>query len=312
MILTVTLNPCIDQTIFVDGLKVHDANRVARFETDAGGKGVNLSRVVAELGGDSLATGFLGGGPGAFVRKVLDAQGAKHSFIEIKNDTRTNFSVEDGTSDPPTTFNAKGPVISDEEWDQLIDHVRSLAADAKWVTLGGSLPQGVPVDAYLTLGWIAKELGARLVLDADGEAARQGLEAKPHFIKPNKKEAGRLLGRAVESVEDAVFAAEELLQYLEDDGVCVVSLGSDGAVMATKEATWIGKPIEIEVNSTIGSGDSLVAGMLKALMDGATAEDAFKLGIAAATATAMTDGAEIARRPVVDELLPQVQVESAH
>lgn len=312
MILSVTLNPCIDQTVFVDGLKVHDANRVVRFETDAGGKGVNLTRVVAELGGDSLATGLLGGGPGALVRKVLDAQGAKHDFIETANDTRTNFSVEDGSGSPPTTFNAKGPMISEEEWNQLIDHVRNLAGRAKWVALGGSLPQGVPVDAYLTLGWIVKELGAKLALDADGEAARQGLEAKPHFIKPNKKEAGRLLGRAVESVEDAVFAAEELLQYLESDGICVVSMGSEGAVMATNDATWIGKPIEIEPNSTIGAGDSLVGAMLKSLVDGESPKEAFRLGIAAGTATAMTDGAEIARRPVIAELLPRVQVESAH
>ena len=221
MILSVTLNPCVDHTVFVDELKLHDTNRVVRFETDAGGKGVNLSRVVAELGGQTMATGFLGGGPGAYVRKVLDAQGVTHDFVDISHDTRTNFSVEDGTGEPVTSFNAKGPVVSEDEWSQLIDRVRATAKAAKWVALGGSLPQGVPIDAYLTLGWIAKELGARLALDADGEAARQGLDAKPHFIKPNKKEAGRLLGRAVESVEDAVFAAEELLQYLEDDGLCV-------------------------------------------------------------------------------------------
>jgi 1-phosphofructokinase family hexose kinase len=312
MIVTVTLNPCIDQTVFVDGLKLHDANRVVRFETDAGGKGVNLSRVVAELGGESVATGLLGGGPGAFVRRVLDAQGVRHEFVEIEKDTRTNFTVEDGSGEAPTSFNAKGPMVAEFEWDALVDKVRTIATGASWVTLGGSLPQGVPVDAYLTLGWIAKELGAKLALDADGEAARQGLEAKPDFIKPNKKEAGRLLGRAVESVEDAVFAAEELLQYLSEGGICIVSLGAEGAVLATREETFIGKPIEIESNSTIGSGDSMVAGVLLSLVQGKPLREAFALGIAAGTATAMTDGAEIARRSVVDELLAKVQIESAH
>ena len=147
MILTVTLNPCIDQTVFVDGLKLHDSNRVVRFETDAGGKGVNLSRVVAELGGESIATGLLGGGPGAFVRKVLDAQGVRHGFVEIEKDTRTNVAVEDGSGEAPTSFNAKGPLVSEQEWDALVDKVRALANGADWVTLGGSLPQGVPVEA---------------------------------------------------------------------------------------------------------------------------------------------------------------------
>jgi 1-phosphofructokinase family hexose kinase len=273
---------------------------------------VNLARVAVELEGRSLATGFLGGGPGAYVRKVLDLQGVGHDFVETVGDTRTNFSVEDGTGEPPTTFNSKGPNVSEAEWGKLLDRVRSLLVDAKWVALGGSLPQGIPVDAYLTLGEIVKQSGVRLSLDADGEAARRGLEAKPHFIKPNAKEAGRLLGRAVENVEDAVFAAEELLQYLEPDGICVVSLGKDGAVLAASEETWIGRPMEIEVSSTIGSGDSLVGAMLTSLILGKSTLESFRLGIAAGSATAMTDGAEIARKPVVDELLPRVQVERAH
>ncbi|HXH62190.1 MAG TPA: 1-phosphofructokinase family hexose kinase [Fimbriimonadaceae bacterium] len=312
MILSVTLNPSIDLTLFVDGLKLHDTNRVGRVETDAGGKGVNLSRVAVELGSESVATGFLGGGPGAFVRKVLDVQGAGHDFIEIGADTRTNFSVEDGTGEPPTTLNMKGPHVTAEEWERLVARVTEWSAKCSWVALGGSLPQGVPVDAYKSLGQIAKAAGARLSLDADGESLRQGLEAKPHFIKPNGKEAGRLLGRKVESVEDAIFAAEELLQYLEDDGVCVVSLGELGAVCAVQGATYIGRPVEVEAKSTIGSGDSLVGAMLGALEKGSSLEDALRVGVAAGAATATTNGAEIARRAVVEEILPQVTVESAH
>lgn len=148
MILSVTLNPCIDQTFFIDGLKPHDTNRIVRIETDAGGKGVNLARVAVELGGNAIATGFLGGGPGGFVRRVLDLQGVQHDFIETSGVTRTNFSVEDGGEEPPTTFNAKGPSIEESEWEAVVDRVRVLSDSAAWVALGGSLPQGVPVDAY--------------------------------------------------------------------------------------------------------------------------------------------------------------------
>jgi 1-phosphofructokinase family hexose kinase len=312
MILTVTLNPAVDQTLYVDGLKPHDTNRVMRTETDAGGKGVNLSRVAVELGGDSLATGFLGGGAGAFVRRVLDLQGVRHDFVEVAGNTRTNFSVEDGSGEPPTTFNSPGPNVTEEEWADLVARVRAACKGAKWVTLGGSLPKGVPVEAYQELGEIAKKAGCRVALDSDGEAMRRGLDARPHLIKPNGKEAGRLLSRAVESVDDAVFAAEELRQYLEPDGVCVVSLGAEGAVMASPEGTLIGRPIEVEAKSTIGSGDSLVGAMLAALGKGASLQQAFLLGLAAGAATAMTDGAEIARRPVVEELLPRALAESAH
>ena len=312
MILSVTLNPCIDQTLFIDGLAPHDTNRITRAETDAGGKGVNLSRVAVELGGESLATGFLGGGPGAYVKKVLDLQGVRHDFVEIEGDTRTNFSVEDGGGEPATTFNAKGPSITPEEWEALMHKVREHAKSAGWVALGGSIPQGVPVEAYKLLGIAAKAAGARLALDSDGEAMRRGLEAKPHFIKPNGPEAGRLLGRNVETVEEAVFAAEELRQYLEQDGICVVSLGADGAVMACPDGTFIGRPIAVEASSTIGSGDSLVGGMLQALEEGADLSTALRAGMAAGAATATTGGAEIANRAKVDELLASALVQAAH
>ncbi len=312
MILSVTLNPCIDQTIFVDGLKPHDTNRVLRTEADAGGKGINLSRVAVELGGESLTTGFLGGGAGAYIRKALDLQGVTHDFVEIEGNTRTNFSVEDGSGEPPTSFNSKGPSVSATEWDRLFALVTKYAQTSQWIALGGSLPKGVPVEAYFEIGKVVKQAGKRLALDADGEAMRRGLDAKPHFIKPNRKEAGRLLGRAVESVDDAVFAAEELRQYLEPDGVCVLSLGMDGAVMAHASGTLIGKPIEVESISTIGSGDSMLGAILTALERGSSLEDAFRLGLAAGAATAMTDGAEIARRPIVESLLLRAVAESAH
>ena len=312
MILTVTLNPCVDQTLYIDGLKPFDTNRVLRLETDAGGKGTNLARVLAELGTHAVTTGFIGGLPGATVLQVLDEQGVERDFVHIRRDTRTNYNIEDGSDNPPTTFNAMGPAIEPEQWDELLVTIRRWCEKAAWVTLGGSLPQGLPVDAYKLIGIIAKSAGAKLALDADGEVMRRGLEAKPHLIKPNAKEAGRLLNRKVESIDDAIFAAEQLLQYLEDDGICIVSLGADGAVMASSSGTFIGKKIEVEAVSSIGSGDSLVAGFLHALEQGSNPQDALRTGLAAGAATAMTSGVEIARKPIVDDLLKRATVERVH
>lgn len=306
MILSVTVNPCVDHALFVKELCLGDTNRVVRTETDAGGKGINLSRVVAELGGKTVATGFLGGGPGAFIRKVLDNQGVLHDFVDIDHDTRMNFSVEDDSCSPPTTFNDRGPTIDPGEWTDLVRHVSGYAAGAWWVTLGGSLPPGVPADAFAQLCRTAHEAGSKVLLDADGEALALGMEAGPDFIKPNAKEASRLLGRPVDTLEEACDAAMEL--HRRGPSIVVVSRGEQGAVMAFDGRVLRGKSPQVHARSTVGSGDSLLGGMLWAMTESKSLEEAFAWGLAAGAATASTDGSEIARRPVVMELLPQAVV----
>jgi len=309
VILSVTLNPCVDHVLFVDQLLVGDTNRIVRTETDAGGKGVNLSRVVAELGGKTTATGFLGGGPGAYVRKVLDLQGVDNDFVEIGLDTRMNFSVEQASGTPPTTLNDKGPLIQEAEWQSLIDHVRIYASKASWVALGGSLPPGVPPDAFAILTQIAKAEGAKVLLDADGEPMKLGMQAKPTMIKPNSKEAARLLNRQIDTTDQAIQAAKDLLQLgLE---TVIVSRGADGAVLASGGGAWIGFTPAVEVKSTIGSGDSLLGGFLYGLQSNQGLDKAFALGLASGAATAATDGSEIARKPVIESLLAHARVEKA-
>ncbi|HZH98339.1 MAG TPA: 1-phosphofructokinase [Fimbriimonadaceae bacterium] len=311
MILTVTLNPSVDHALFIEHLKVGDTNRVKRTERDAGGKGVNLARVAAELGAQTVATGFLGGGPGAYVRRVLERQGVQHRFIEVAGETRINFSVEDADKNPPTTFNEQGPEITAAELQELIAQVEELAPHVEWLAMGGSLPPGVPDDIFARLTEIGRRAGCKTVVDADGEPMKLALEARPNMIKPNHKEAARLLGRPVESTEEAVGVARELLNALDQAyGVAVVSRGADGAVLAHQGGVLLAQSPEVQVRSTIGSGDSMIGGILFALMSGMSLEEAFRWGIAAGAATATTDGSEIARRPVVLELLERVRIEA--
>lgn len=307
MILSVTLNPAVDHALFVDGLKIGDTNRVVRNEIDAGGKGINLSRVAVELGAMSVATGFLGGGTGAFIRKVMNLQGVLHDFVEVDGETRTNFSVEDGTGSPPTTFNEQGPTIEADCWEKLQNKVRHYATRSHWVALGGSLPRGIPLDAYRVLVEIAQEAGAMVVLDADGEPMKHGILARPNLIKPNMKEAGRLLGEPVETVDAALHAAAVLG---EAHDIVIVSCGDKGAAMACSEGVFRGTTPQVIAKSTIASGDSLVGGFLAALEAGLDIETAFRWGLAAGAATATTDGAEIARRPVFERLLPEARVQA--
>ncbi len=307
MILSLTLNPCIDRAMFVEHLTVHDANRIVRAEVDAGGKGLNLSRVVAELGGRTLASGFLGGVAGAHVEHVLDEQGVVHRFVQIRGETRTNFSVEDG-SGPPTSFNDRGPAISEHDLNSLRGLLPELFFAARWLAMCGSLPPGVPATIYAELTAVAREAGLRVLVDADKEPMQRALEAKPDLIKPNAEESSRLVGRDIRTRDDAITAARELLPRVNKDGIVIISLGAEGAALATGSEIITGTAPQVEVHSTIGSGDSMLGGFLWALEEGLSLPEALRWGIACGAATACTDGSEIARLPVVDALFAQVTV----
>ncbi len=307
MTVTVTLNAALDHLILVEGLRLHDTNRIQGFQTDAGGKGINVSRMITELGGETVATGFLGGGAGAAVCHVLDAEGVPRDFVQTATETRTNVNVESADG-PPTTFNARGGPVSNHEWQQLLDRCKSLFARADTVVLAGSLPTGVPEDAYAQIGNLAKEVGCFLVLDADGDALVSGLGAKPDMVKPNTKEAGRLLGRPVGETEQLAVEAARQVQTLSGAKVVALSRGSNGCVLVCPEGTFVGEGVKVTPRSTIGSGDSLVGGILVAKSKGLSWDECLRWGIVAGAATAVSDGTRIGTKAEFDELFPSAVV----
>lgn len=311
MILTVTPNPALDVTLYVQGLKPHDTNRVTLREVDAGGKGLNLSRAAAELGARTAATGFLGGGTGAEIRHVLLEQGVEDAFLVAEHPTRTNFNIEDGQG-PPTTLNTKGAPVSAPLWEALKAKVAELSAGAEWLCLGGSLPQGLAASAFAELTQIGRAAGAKVLTDADGEVMRLAMAEGPDLVKPNRKEAERLLGRALED-EAAVLAAAQEIRRMQAQGgstdpMAIVSLGGDGALLCSSQGAWLCPAPKIEVRSTVGSGDSLLGGFLAAKAQGHGLAECLRWGAAAGAATACTGGAEIVRRPVFDEILGRTEV----
>lgn len=311
MIVSVTLNPSVDHTLFIDGLAVHDTNRVRVAERDAGGKAANLSRIVRELGGDTLATGFLGGGNGAYIRSVLDRDGVPHEFVEIDGETRLNFSVEDGSGLPPTTFNQKGPPVQDSDLVRLRSLLKSKVDAARWVALGGSLPPGTPPEYYAETTRWAKEHGVRVLVDADGPSMQLALKAGPDLIKPNGDEAARLLGREV-NPDTAPKAIDELYEQLSaanPNAIVILSLGAFGAFLKSGETKLRGRSPQVEVNSTIGSGDSLLGGFLYGLSQEKSLEESLLIGLACGAATAHTDGSSIGQIDCIRELLPKASVE---
>jgi 1-phosphofructokinase family hexose kinase len=315
MILSVTLNPAVDHQVFVEHLNLHDTNRVVRTEIDAGGKGANLSRVFAELGGATVATGFLGGSAGLVVRHVLELQGVECAFVEVPGETRTNVSIEDTSGRPPTTFNARGQTISPSEYEELLAVVDRRAPAASWVCIGGSLPPGCRTESFREIGQLAKRHGRKVLIDADGDACLEGMKSAPDFIKPNSKEASRILGRPIETTEEAIAGAQELYARLQDHGsaspIVVISRGEEGAVLTCHGGTFLGASAPVHARSTIGSGDSFLGGMLWAMEDGQDLLEAFRWGLAAGAATATTDGTQIARRRVTELLFEHCRVEPA-
>jgi 1-phosphofructokinase len=310
MVLTVTLNPSIDRALFVDSLRVGDANRVLRSETDAGGKGINLSRVLHQLGGDTIATGFLAGGPGAAIRKVLDDQGVFHSFLDVDGESRTNVSIETQDSSLPTTLNERGPQVRPEDLELLFAHVVSHLSHARWVTLGGSLPPGVPPELTARFIEVGRQAQVRTMVDADGDPMRFAMATRPDFIKPNEREAGRILGRELSGRNDAIDAAVELYQQLgTGDKIVVVSRGAGGAILACNEGQFEGTTPAVAVKSTVGCGDSMLGGMLWALNQSFPVAEAFAWGLAAGAATAATDGTCIGSNEEIRRLFPIAKVE---
>jgi 1-phosphofructokinase family hexose kinase len=306
MIVTVTLNPSVDHTLFIDGLHPNDANRVRRVERDAGGKGLNLSRVYAELGGETLALGLQPHGASALIRQVLEEQGASHDFVEVPGETRVNISVEDGSGEPPTTFNEPGAPTPDGAWEAVLQRVRERAAGAAWIAVGGSIPPGIGPEAYAQLVQVAQELGVAILVDADREALKLAVDLKPDMIKPNEDEAARLLGWPSEEIREN---PERALAAMKDMArIVLLTLGADGAWLEVGDQVWHAVPPKIEAKSTIGSGDSLLAGVLYAHEQGNDWGECLRLGVACGAATAMTDGSEIARRPVVESLISRVDV----
>lgn len=306
MILSITLNPCVDRTLFVDGLNVHDANRVLRCETDAGGKGINAARIIAELGVPAVATGFLGGRMGRYVQIVLDDENVATDFVKVAAETRLNISVEDGTGMPPTTFNQKGSKVSEQELSELDGVIRSRISGCKYATAGGSLLPDIEPGIYGKMVELARSSGVPMAVDADGEALKNVLEAKPFLVKPNKDEAERLLGLEIEGLRSAVTAAKKIREMGAE--VAIVSMGSEGAALASDSICLIAEPPNIDAKSTIGAGDSMVGGFLAGLYKGLNVQEAFRLGAAAGAATASTDGSEIGRKDVIEELLPEVLI----
>jgi 6-phosphofructokinase 2 len=307
MIATVTLNPSLDKTVSVEKLVVDEANRWTSLRRDPGGKGINVSRVIHELGGETIAYGFIGGFDGEALKHLLRQQGVPFEFTPIKGEIRSNFIITDSETRRQTRIDAPGPNISRNELRKLIDKITRIKSKPDFLVLAGSVPPGVPADIYRQLIEKAKENGIKTVLDSDNKWLKEGIKAKPNVIKPNVHEAEELLEVQLRDELAIIKAVKALVS--KGIEVAAISRGKDGIIVATKEKILKLTSPQVEVRSTVGAGDSAIAGLVLKLSQGHRIEKASQWAAAAGTAATLTPGTELCRREDVERLFPQVKVE---
>jgi len=304
MIITICLNPAIDKTIEIRDFKVNSVNRVSASRLDAGGKGINVSKMIDKLGGKSTVIGVLAGSSGRFIKEQLDLMNIENEFIFVEGETRTNIKIVDSINGFNTDINEAGPNISDKAIDEVLDKTIVAANEDTILVLAGSVPANVSKDIYKRMIAAAKSKGAKTILDADGELLRQGLEAGPYMIKPNIHELGVLFNKEISSPQEAIGFAKELFSYGVE--IIVISLGSEGSVLMTKDKTLLVDGLKVEVISTVGAGDAMVASLALAIERQYSMEEAIVLATAASAASVMTPGTSPGDLAVINKLKNRV------
>lgn len=306
MIGTVTVNPSIDQHILIDKLIKDDAVRAREIRRDPGGKGINVSRVVKELGGETVAFGISGGCAGYMLRSLMVERDVAFESIEVPEETRINVILTDRSDRTQTRISAPGPRMALADVEGFMQKIVTHQPLPQWWVLGGSLPPGVPEDFYARLIMLLQTQGAKCLLDADDETLKIGLQAKPYLIKPNEHEFARLVGRPLPDEGALIHAARTVIR--EGVQVVAITLGRKGAVIVTQETALHVTSPDVDVKSKVGAGDSFLAGFALALSQGQSLEAAVRLGTAAGAAAVMHEGTQLCRREDVERLVDQITI----
>ena len=290
MITTVCMNPALDKTVTVDALVPGQVNRIRSARTDVGGKGVNVAVVARRLGLDPVQVIGCAGVEGfSRLRAAMVREDVLQRFHTVEGAIRVNTKVVSLDGSGVTELNESGPMLTAEDIDVFFDLAIDAAGESDYVVVTGSLPPGCPEGTYRELMRLLG--GSRCILDVGGRELMLGLEAKPFLVKPNHHELAAALGREMHTLEDVRCGAEAL----RDAGAqnVLVSLGKDGALLVSGEGTFFAPEVPVEVHSTVGAGDALVGGLLFGLTEYGTMLDAFRCGVAAGTASVMTEGTQL-------------------
>lgn len=302
-IITLTMNSCVDlhyDVAHMEAIKKLPASEPLIFP---GGGGINVSRVIKELGSHSIAVFTAGGPTGGFLRQMLDHFGLLTRVVLIRENTRISATIYETDTDEEYRPTPVGPSLSDGEWRACFDAL--FEYEASYIVATGSLPVGVPTDFYARVAERAKSRGTRLILDTSGAALAAALDVGVFLVKPNLLELEHLTGRTTSTPEEQDALARQFVLDRKAEAVAV-SLGGDGALLATREGCLRLPAPKVAVKSAVGAGDSFVAGMTMGLSHGRRMEDAFSLGLATGSAAVLTAGSELCHRADVERLYQEI------
>lgn len=308
MIVTVTMNPAIDKTVEIERLRHGGLNRIQKVEYDAGGKGINVAKTIRELGGKSVAMGFLAGNSGKTIANVLGEKGIENDFVWVEGETRTNTKVyeKDGTL---TELNEPGPAVTEAAVEKLLEKLEEYAGKDTLFVLSGSIPDGVPKDIYARITRRVHEKGSRVLVDADGELFRIALEARPDMIKPNRVELEELFGLAADACDEELWKAARSLQNQGIETIAV-SMGKEGAMFLCGEYQVKCPALSVKIHSTVGAGDAMVAALAFAWEQKNGKEEMVRMCMAVSAGAVMTVGTKPPSAELVETLKKQVEIEN--
>ncbi|MGA1839438.1 MAG: 1-phosphofructokinase family hexose kinase [bacterium] len=307
-IVTLTLNPSVDTSAYVEHVVVDDKLRCQQPNYEPGGGGINVSRAVRRLGGESIALYTSGGLYGQMLQRLLNEEGVQHDPIPIKRLTRENIIIVENSTGRQFRFNMPGPTLDQKEWEACLHRLSSIIPKPDYIVASGSLPPGVPEDFYARTAHIARGLGARIIVDTSGEALHLAARSGVYLFKPNMKELQALVKHEVRNESELEAAALKFIRE-EQSHVVVISLGAAGALMVTKQGCERLRAPTVPIRSKVGAGDSMVAGIVLSLARGRPIKEAIQFGIAAGSAAVMNPDTKLCSKEDTEQLLEQLIAE---
>lgn len=302
MIYTLTLNPSLDHHLTTKRLIKDDIVHAENVRWDPGGKGLNVTRVIQELGGQSCAFGIMGGPSGKMLKEMLEGRRINHHFCQIPGNTRINCKITTGDGEH-FQIQGPGPKLTVVDIKRVIALIENAKPRPSYWVLAGSLPPGVSANIYAKLVVHFQKRGEKCLIDSDGEPLKRAINAKPFLIKPNEFELERLIGRKLMTQNQVLAAARALTQKAD---IVAVTLGKKGALMVTSNDAWHLTAPSVKVKGPVGAGDAFLDGLIFALDNGEGLRDASRWAVAAAAASVMKEGTANGSRNEVKRLVKRI------
>lgn len=307
MITTVNLNPCIDKSVFVENFKCGMLNRIEKARQDVSGKGINVAMVLKELGTKAECLGFNYCEDGKKLTSVLEQEEIAYDFVNVKGTLRTNTKILDTQNNVFTELNEFGGRVTQEDISLLKKKIREHAVNSDLIVISGSVPKGVPMNIYKEIIEDLQSLDVRIILDAEKELLTEGIKGKPYLIKPNIFEMETAYNIKCKAKEDVIPLILDIIK--KGVKIVCVSLGGAGAYISDGKRLYYSPCLDLEVKGYQGAGDSMVAGLCKAIEEGKDIDEMLKYGMAAAAASLVMEGTQLCQRGDFEKYLKEISVQ---